>query len=155
MDFFHGALAPRPKNDRKSWHPLWKPVPVLIFCVLFFGFRAGVEKDAASRQRKSFGTIGQCNSSWRGGNYCHYTFPVGDEQYANVNRAAPELELGQTVVVHYDSQYPGTNALEDFSEQSRKDRRFVYILLLVLVAVVAAIFWDRTPYRKTAGERTS
>ena len=53
MDFFHGALAPRSKNDRKSWHPLWKPVPVLIFCVLFFGFRAGVEKDAARRQRKA------------------------------------------------------------------------------------------------------
>ena len=155
MNFLRRAFAPRSKNDGKSWHPLWKPVPVLIFCVLFSGFRAGVERGAASRQRTSLGIIGQCNSSWRGGNYCHYTFPVGDEQYANVNKAAPELELGQTVVVYYDSKYPETNALEDFSEQSRKDGRFVSILLLVFGAVVAAIFWDRTPYRKTAGEPTS
>ena len=128
----------------------------MAFCIVFFGFRAEVAHDSASRQQTSFGTILQCEHRGRGnGNYCDYTFPVGDEQYANVDKAAPELELGQTVVVYYDSKYPETNALEDFSEQSRKDGRFVSILLLVFGAVVAAIFWDRTPYRKTAGEPTS
>jgi hypothetical protein len=127
----------------------------LIFCVLFFGFRAGVERDVAIRQTTSFGTIGQCEHRGRGNeNYCHYAFPVGDEQYMGVNRAAPEVSFGQTVMVYYDSQDPGVNALEDFSQQSRKNKRFVYILLLVLAAVVAAIVWDSAPYPRTSGERT-
>ena len=105
--------------------------------------------------RRALGTIGQCEHRGRGNeNYCHYTFPVGDEQYTGVNRAAPEVDFGQTVVVYYDVQDPRVNALEDFAEQSRKNKRFVYILLLVLVAIVAFILWDRAPYRETSGELT-
>jgi hypothetical protein len=155
VNFFHRTFAPRSKNDGKSWHPLWKPVPVVVFCVFFFGFRAANQNVAASKQQTSFGTIGQCEHRGRGNeNYCHYTFPVGDEQYTGVNRAAPEVDFDQTVVVYYDVQDPGVNALEDFAEQSRKNKRFVYILLLVLVAIVAFILWDRAPYRKTSGELT-
>jgi len=154
VNFFHGAFAPRFKNDNRSWHSLWKPAPFLLFCILFLGFRAANQNHVASRQQTSLGTIGQCERRGRGENYCHYTFPVGDEQYTGVNRATPELELGQTVVVYYDRQDPRLSALEDFSEQGRKNERFAYVLLLVLAAIVAFILWDGAPYRGTSDERT-
>jgi hypothetical protein len=92
VNFFHRTFARRSKNDGKSWHPLWKPVPVVVFCVFFFGFRAANQNVAASKQQTSLGTIGQCEHRGRGNeNYCHYTFPVGDEQYTGVNRAALRL----------------------------------------------------------------
>ncbi len=78
-----------------------------------------------------------------------------DEQYTGVNRADPGLGFGQTVVVYYDNQNPGVNALEDFKEQSRKSWQIVYISLIVLAAVVAFIFWDRGPYRKVPDKLTS
>ena len=156
MNFLQRAFAPRFGNFGKSWHPLWKLVPFLVFAVFFFGFRAVSQNDAAGNQRTSFGMIIQCEHRGRGNeNYCHYTFPVGDEQYAGVSQAAPDLELGQTVVVYYDNQDPGVNALENFAEQSRKSRRFVYVFLLVLVAVVAFTVWDRAPKRETSGDRTA
>jgi Protein of unknown function (DUF3592) len=155
VNSFHRPIVPRFQNDGKSWHSLWKPVPFLLFCIAFFGYRAAVENDSASRQQTSFGTIAQCEQRGRGNeNYCHYTFPVGDEQYTSVNKAEPGVGFGQSVVVYYDRQDPRVNALEDFSEQSGKNKRFVYILLLVLAAILAFIVWDRAPYRETSDERT-
>ena len=57
-------------------------------------------------------------------------------------------------MVYYDYQNPGVNALEDFTEQSRNSRRFAYILLLVLAAVVALIIWDGAPFRDTSDKPT-
>jgi len=107
-----------------------------------------LENDSASRQQTSFGTILQCEQRGRGNdNYCHYTFPVGDEQYAGVSKAGQGLGFGQTAMVYYDSQDPRVNALENFSEQSRTSMRFVYFLLLTLAATVGFILWNRAPYR--------
>jgi hypothetical protein len=151
MNFFYRIFEPRSKNGGKSWHPLWKPVPFLVFAVFFFGFRAANQNDAASKQQTSFGIISQCEHRGRGNeNYCHYTFPVGDEHYAGGGQADSELGFGQTVVVYYDYQNPGVNALKNFTEQSRKSWLYVYILLLVLVAVIAFIFWERGTYRETS-----
>jgi len=72
-----------------------------------------------------------------------------------VNRAEPDVGFGQTVTVYYDSRDPSVSALEDFSEQSRKDLRFVSIFLVVLVFTVAFVLWDRAPDRKTSDEPTA
>jgi len=122
---------------------------------LFFGYRAINQNDAASDQQTSFGIISQCEHRGRGNeNWCHYTFPVGDEQYSGVNQADSELEFGQTVVIYYDSHDPRVSAIEDFTEQSRKSKRFVYVLLLAVAAVIAFILWDRAPYREASDEPT-
>jgi beta-lactamase regulating signal transducer with metallopeptidase domain len=49
------------------------------------------------------------------------------------------------VEVYYDSQNPRINGLEDFSAKSRKDERFVYILLLILAATGTFILWNEEP----------
>jgi hypothetical protein len=148
VNFFNSVSGPRSRNDDKSRRPLWPLISFLLFCIVFFGYRAAVENDSASRQQTSFGTIFQCENRGRGNdNYCHYTFSVGDEQYAGVSIAEPGAGFGQTATVYYDSQDPRVSALEDFSEQSRKNMRFVYFCMLALAATVAFILWDRAPYR--------
>jgi hypothetical protein len=148
VNLFDRVSGPRSRNDGKSRRPLWPLVSFLLFGIIFFGYRAAVENDSARRQQTSFGTISQCEESGRGHeNYCHYTFPVGDEQYEGVNKADQGVGFGQTAIVYYDSQNPRVSALEDFSEQSRKSMRFVYFLLLTLAATVAFILWDRAPNR--------
>jgi hypothetical protein len=97
LNFFNSVSGPRSRNDDKSRRPLWPFVSVLLFCIVFFGYRAAVENDSASRQQTSFGTIAQCEHRGRGNeNYCHYTFPVGDEQYAGVSKAEQGAGFGQT-----------------------------------------------------------
>ena len=148
MNFFNRVSGPRSRSDGKSRRPLWPFVSFLLFCIVLFGYRAAVENDSASRQQTTFGTIVQCEQRGRGHeNYCDYTFPVGDEQYAGVSKAGQGAEFGQTAMVYYDSQDPQVSALEDFSEQSRESMRFVYFLLLTLAATVAFILWDRAPHR--------
>lgn len=128
-----------------------------VLCgIVLFGYRAAVHHDSATVQQTSLGTIIQCEIRGRGhDNYCHYTFPVGDQQFMGVNRAEPDVGFGQTVTVYYDSRDPSVSALEDFSEQSRKDLRFVSIFLVVLVFTVAFVLWDRAPDRKTSDEPTA
>lgn len=59
------------------------------------------------------------------------------------------------MTVYYDSRDPSVSALEDFSEQSRKDLRFVYIFLVVFVFAVAFVLWDRAPDRTRSDELTN
>ncbi len=107
-----------------------------------------VENDSASRQQTTFGTITQCEERGRGwDNYCHYTFPVGNEKYEGVSKAAQGLGFGQIAKVYYDSQDPQISALEDFSEQSRKSMRLVYFSGLILAATVGFTLWNRAPQR--------
>lgn len=127
-----------------------------VMCgIIFFGYLAATHHDSATRQQTSLGTIGQCEFRGRGhDNYCHYTFPIGDQQYAGVNKAEPDAGFGQMVTVYYDSQDPSVNALEDFFEQSRKDLRFVCVLLAVLIFAIAFVLWDRAPDRRTLDKLT-
>jgi hypothetical protein len=148
VNFFNRVFRSLSRDDDKSRRSLWPFVSFLLFCSIFFGYRAAVENDSAHRQQTSFGTVIQCEQRGRGNeNYCHYTFPVGDEQYAGVSKAEQGLAFGQTAMVYYDSQDPRVSALEDFSEQSRSNTRFVYLFLLALAATVAFTVWDRAPER--------
>ena len=138
--------GPSSRNNGESRRPLWPVFSVLLFCILLFAYQAAIENDPASRQRTSFGTIVQCEERGRGHeNYCHYTFPVGDEQYTGVSKADQGAEFGQIATVYYDSHDPQVSSLENFSEQSRNDIRFVYLLLLALAAAVSFVLWDRAP----------
>lgn len=129
---------------------------VVLFGIVLFGYSAAVHHDSTIAQRASPGTITQCEIRGRGNeNYCHYTFPVGDQQYTGVGKAESDVGFGQTVTVYYDSRDPSVSALEDFSELSRKDLRLVYILLVVLVVTVTFVLWDRAPDRETSDELTT
>ena len=142
------VISPEKVSSPRSWHPLWKVVPFLVLGFVSFGFRAADENDAANRQQRTFGTITDCEQ--RGKEYdnsCHYTFSVGDDQYVGVNRAAREDGFGQIVYVYYDDRDPRVNALKDYSAQSRTDRRWAYVLLLALAAVITGIFWAGKPRR--------
>jgi hypothetical protein len=134
---------------------LWGFVIFTIACIVFYGHSAIVENDTATRQQTSFGTTDQCERRGRGyENWCHYSFAVGDDWYRGVSQTYPEVTFGQTVEVYYDSQDPRMNTLEDFSGQSRKDERLVYILLLVLAAAGTFILWNEEPGGASPDERT-
>lgn len=146
-------LSGSSRNGGRSW---WPFIFFSLACIVFFGYRAATEKDSASRQKTTVGTIGQCEERGRGHeNYCHYSFSVGDEQYTAVNKAERGVEFGQTVMVYYDGQDPQVSALEDFSEQSRHDLRFAYILGSVFAAVVAFVLWGRAPSGEASDKQAS
>lgn len=140
------------RSSARKWHPLWKPVPFFVFCVLFFGYRAVTESRVAAREQTSFGIVGECEQRGRGNDtYCHYTFPAAGEQYLGVSRAALGTRIGATVVVFYDSLDPGVSALADYSEQSRTDRRWVYVFLVLLAGTVSFITWRGAARRGSPG----
>lgn len=146
-------LSGSSRNGRRSF---WPFIIFSLFCIIFFGYRAVIEKDSASRQKTSFGTIGQCEERGRGNeNYCDYTFSVGNEQYTAVSKAEIGVDFGKTVTVYYDGHDPQVSALEDFSEQSRHDLRFVYILGSVLAAVVSLVLWGRAPSGEASDKQAS
>jgi hypothetical protein len=147
------AFAPRPKNDWKSWHSLWRVVPLLV-AVLIFASRATRENDAASMQRTSFGRITNCERSGRSGYFCNYEFPVDGDQYTGSSQSDDYIAYGKTVVVYYNSQDLTMTALEDFSGQSRKDWNFVYILLLFTAAFVAFALYRKATDQKDSKQRT-
>ena len=148
MDIF----GPRSKINWKSWHSLWYAVP-LLFGVFVFASRARVENDAAIMQQTSYGTITDCERCGRSGYCCNYVFPVDGEQYTGSSRSDTYLLFGHTAVVYYDSQDPTMSALEDFSRQSRRDRNFVYILLLMIVALVAFVLYSKATDREDSKQR--
>lgn len=149
MNFLNINRISSPRsNDGKSRLLRSPVISALLFCIVLFGYRAAVENNSASRQQTSFATIVGCEQRGRGhDNYCHYTFLVGEEQYAGVSKAEQGVGLGQTAMVYYDGRDPRVSALENFSEQSRENIHFLYFLLLGLAATVAFILWDAAPQR--------
>jgi uncharacterized membrane protein YhaH (DUF805 family) len=148
VNFLSWISTPRSKNDRKSWHPLWSAVLVLLFVIFILAFQVAQENKAASLQETSFGIISDCDHSARGGYHCHYTFRVGEKQYAGVSSSTDYLYYGTTTVIYYDSQNPDMNSLEDFSIKSRKDRRAIYIFMLIVVTCFAIILYSKSTYRE-------
>ena len=133
-------------SSRRGGRSLWPFILCSLFCIVFFSYRAALERGYASRQQTSFGTIGQCEDRGRGNeNYCDYTFSVGDEEYTETSKAETGVGFGQTVTVFYDSQDPQVSSLEDFSERSHYDLRFACILGFVLPVAVAFVLSGRAP----------
>ena len=154
MNGAQGAFAQRVKDASKPRFRLWGFVLFTIACTVFYCHLAIVENDTAKRQQTSFATTHQCERRGRGNeNWCHYSFAVGDEWYKGVSQAYPEVTFGQTVVVYYDSQDPRVNGLEDFSVKSRREERFVYILLLVLAVAGTILLRDEAPGGGSSDER--
>ena len=129
---FRSAL----RDDNTSRHPLWVVVSFLMVCVIFLGHRAVVENNSATRQKTSFGTIAQCEypRTWK------YKLAVTTHfQLAMSNtRVSTKLNQMRDSATFWwfitTSQDPNVSALEEFSDQSRKDKRFVCILLLMLAS---------------------
>ncbi len=105
------------------------------------------ENAASKRQQVSQGVITAYEPSNH--NECRYLFSVGGRQYSGMRPAGTtSVFVGERVTVYYDSQDPTVNAIEDFSEMSRRDRNFVYIVLFVIGAVVAVILYSKAVVRK-------
>jgi hypothetical protein len=146
-------FAPRSKSDWTSWGTLFKTV-LLLLGALLLGIRAERASDAAKREQTSFGVVTECEHHARAGNYCHYTFSVGDERYIGADPAVSEVEFGHTVQVYYDSQDPRMNSLEDFSAESRRDKKFIYILLFAIGAFAAFVMYSLATNRGGAKRQT-
>jgi hypothetical protein len=156
VNFSRGSFVQRGNYASKPLSRLWGLILFMLFFVVFYGHRVIVENDVASREQTSSGRTDQCERRGKGNeNWCHYSFPVGDDWYRGVSVTAPEVTFDQTVDVYYDSRNPRVNALVDFSKQSRKDMRFLYFFLVALVAIAAFTIWDRAPSPIAPNERTS
>ena len=113
------------------------------------------EYSAAKRQQTSLGTVTGYDRSNH--NQCSYRFTANGRQYNGMRSAATtSITVGDRVSVYYDSHDPTMNSLEDFSEMSHNDRGFVEMLLIVIAAFAAVIFYSKTTSnRKGAHQRTS
>jgi hypothetical protein len=153
MNVSRSFFAPRPKNDWKSWRSMVITFPFVIG-VFFVAPQAVREHTAASRQQTSQGTVTAYELSNH--NQCSYTFEANGRLYGGTRSAATtDVRVGDRVLVYYDSQDPTMNALEDFSEMSHNDRGFVEMLLFVIGAFAAVIFYSKaTAHRKGAYRRT-
>lgn len=100
-----------------------------------FTFEAVSERAAATLQQTTFGVITYCESTWRGGPHCKYTFTVDGAQYVGASSAADYGSYGQAVVVYYTD--PALNSLIDFSTQYHRDRSLACFFLLGAIACIA------------------
>jgi hypothetical protein len=142
-------LAHRRKNDWTSWRSLFITFPFVIG-VLLVAPQAAREHAAANRQQTSQGVVTACDRSDH--NQCSYDFSVFGRPYSGRRSAnTTDVTVGDHVLVYYDSQNPTMNALEDFSEMSRRDRGFCYILLFVIGIFVAVVLYARATRVEPSG----
>jgi hypothetical protein len=114
----------------------------MLILAIIFAFKAVDENDVAARRQTSPGTITGCNDALRGGNYCSYKFAVDGNQYTGTSEAAIGTQLDATVTVCYDPQDPTMNALDDFSANGGRDRKFALLFFLVFAAQSAYVFYS-------------
>ena len=152
MSFFQWILAPRSKNDWRSWRSLLITFPFVIG--LFLAVPQAIrENAAATRQQTTLGTVTGCEPSNH--NQCSYAFTANGRQYTGKRPAATtDITVGDRVLVYYDSQDPTMNALEDFSEMSHRDMGFAEMLLFAICAFAAVIFFLKATHWKGAYKRT-
>jgi len=141
VSFSDWYRAHRRKNDWTSWRSLFITFPFVIG-VLLVAPQAAREQAAATRQQTSQGVVTAYDRSDH--NQCSYDFSVLGRPYSGRRSAnTTDVIVGDHVLVYYDSQNPTMNALEDFSEMSRRDRGFCYILLFVIGVFVAVVLYAR------------
>jgi hypothetical protein len=138
--FFRWLSSLDLKNDWTSWSALWRAVPLLFF-VFYFSSQAVTENNAASRQQTSYGLVSDCHNASHGEHFCDYAFPTNGDEYRGSGSVSQNVQLGSTVLVYYDSHDPSNNALEGFSEQSRKDRDYAFLFLALTAIIIAIVLW--------------
>jgi hypothetical protein len=146
VDFSRWYLAHRHKNDWTSWRSLFITFP-FVLGVLFVAPQAAKEHAAATRQQTSQGVVTAYDRSNH--NQCSYDFSVLGRPYSGRRSAdTTDVTVGDHVLVYYDSQDPTMNALEDFSEMSRRDRGFCYMLLFLIGVFAAVVLYARAAHVK-------
>ncbi len=141
MEFSRWYLAHRRHNDWTSWRSLFITFP-FVLGVLLVAPRAAREQAAATSQQTSQGVVTAYDRSDH--NQCSYDFSVLGRRYSGRSSAdTTDVTVGDHVLVYYDSQDPTMNALEDFSQMSRRDRGFCYFLLIVTGVFVAVVLCAR------------
>lgn len=134
-------LAHRRKNDWTSWRSLFITFPFVIG-LLLVAPDAAKEHAAATRQQTSQGVVTAYDRSDH--NQCSYGFDILGKRYSGRRSAdTTDINVGDHVLVYYDSQNPTMNALENFSEMSRRDSGFCYILLFLIGVFVAVVLYAR------------
>jgi Protein of unknown function (DUF3592) len=124
-----------------------------VFGVLIVAPQAVREAKAASRQQTSQGVVTAYNRSDH--NRCSYTFLAFGRQYAGRRGAdTTDVSVGDHVLVFYDSEDPTMNAIEDFSQMSRRDSGFCYYLLFVIGGVAAFVLYSKAT-RTGQGNRSA
>jgi hypothetical protein len=124
-----------------------------VFGILIVASQAVREARAASRQQTSQGVVTAYDRSDH--NQCSYIFSARGTHYTGRRGAdTTDVRVGDHVLVYYDSQDPTMNALEDFSQMSRRDQGFCYILLFVIGVVAAFVLYSRAT-RTGQGNRST
>ncbi len=142
MSFLGWFLSRRTYMDWTSWRSLAITFPAMVLLLVVLP-KAVRETFAATRQQVSEAIV----TSYERANHntCRYVFSVKGLHYDGVD-SAPRLDLnvGDRVVVYFDSQNPKTNALSDFSVMSRSDRNFIFIVILPILACAGAILFSKS-----------
>jgi hypothetical protein len=124
-----------------SWWYMLATLPWLLGAVLFI-HEALVDRSVSKRERTAVGTITAHEPESH--NQYRYTFVVNDMSYVGLGHPAKEpAQIGEQVLVYYDSDGPQNNALEGFADLSTDALVPVPAMMFVIGAIATSIWWQR------------
>jgi hypothetical protein len=127
-----------PKSRFGDWtHPTWWNMLVTLpwlALLIFLVYQAESNRQIASRERTTQAEITAHEASNH--NQFRYVFSIDGRNYSGLDRArGAEPQIGDRVIVHYDSKDPAANALTDFKTVSLENLGPVPALLVFTGAV--------------------